>query len=50
VPKNRRFGRARDVEKQLGLPNGVCVVVSSKTGEGKNELVKRLNEIAGKGS
>jgi GTP-binding protein len=49
VPKNRRVGRARTIEKQLKLPAGCAVVCSSHTGEGRDELLKRLDEITSGG-
>jgi len=45
VPKNRRLNQLRAIEKQLGLPAGSALPCSSKTGEGRKELVARLLEL-----
>jgi GTP-binding protein len=47
VPKNRRLSRAREVERQLGLPPNCSVLCSAKTREGRDEVVRRLSEITG---
>jgi len=45
VPKNRRFNNMRKIEKSLGLETGAALQCSSKSGEGKSELLGRLKEV-----
>ena len=45
VPKNRRLNNIRKIEKSLGLERGAALQCSSKSGEGKNELLGRLKDI-----
>jgi GTP-binding protein len=45
VPKNRRVHQIRRIENQLGMPKGVSVPCSGKTGEGRNELLRRILEL-----
>ena len=45
IPKNRRLNNIRKIEKGLGLEPGSAVQCSSKSGEGKGELLGRLKEV-----
>ncbi|MHB1845101.1 MAG: ribosome biogenesis GTP-binding protein YihA/YsxC [Deltaproteobacteria bacterium] len=47
VPKNRLHGVVRGIERQLALPAGTALALSSETGHGLGELRQRLMEIAG---
>jgi GTP-binding protein len=44
VPKNQRLHHLRKIERELGVPEGCAMLVSSKTGEGRDELLQRLTE------
>ncbi len=45
VPKNRRVHHVRRIEKDLGLPSGLAVAVSAKSGEGRSEIISRLLDL-----
>ena len=45
VAKTHRLAQQRRVEKDLGLPPGVVLLCSGKTGEGLDELRSRLDEL-----
>lgn len=45
IPKNRRQQQVRRIERALGVPDGTAVVFSAKSGEGRDELVARLQEL-----
>jgi GTP-binding protein len=44
IPKNQLKGRARAIEKAMGVPQDAALVFSSKTGVGCGELIARLRE------
>jgi GTP-binding protein EngB required for normal cell division len=44
IPKNRRFGQLRKIERAIGVSEGTAVMCSSKTREGQDELRKRIQE------
>lgn len=46
VPKTERLSRLRKIERGLGLPADCSILCSSKTGEGRDEILRRLSEIA----
>jgi GTP-binding protein len=45
VGRNRRKDIVRRIERDIGAPEGSAVLCSSKTGEGRSELVARLEEL-----
>lgn len=45
VPKNRRLGQQRRLEKSFGVAAGWSVMCSSKTHEGEGELWQRIDEL-----
>lgn len=45
VPKTKLKARARAIEAELGVPRDAALLFSSKTNEGRNELVSRLREL-----
>jgi GTP-binding protein len=47
VAGNRRQHSVRQIERDLGLPEGASVLCSSKTGLGRDELVARFGELLG---
>lgn len=47
VPKNRRLTHQRRLEKAMGVPAGWSLMVSTKTDEGREELLERVAELVG---
>ena len=47
VPKTKRLHQARQVEEGLGLPKNTAILCSSKTGEGRKALYRKLMEMGG---
>lgn len=45
IPKNRRMHQLRAIEKAMGVPSGTALMCSGKTGEGRLELITRLQEL-----
>ena len=47
VPKNRRLTHMLRLEKAMGVPAGCSLMVSTKTDEGREELLERVTELVG---
>jgi GTP-binding protein len=44
VAKNRRLDQLRRIEHSLGVPSGTVLLASSRTGDGRGDLVRVLDE------
>ena len=46
IPKNQRIQQSRRIEKDLGVPVRTAILCSARTGEGRDELVRAMRELA----